>query len=217
MTTRNFNPLHEDMPDTIPIFPLDGVLLLPRGHLPLNIFEPRYVAMVDDALRSHRMIGMIQPNTSPAPDSPALFKTGCAGRIVQFQEADNGRYLITLRGVSRFDVVSELKTTTLYRQVQAKWNNFGEDYELVEDLGVDRARLVTLLDQYFTIHDMTIDWKLITAVNDEKLMTCLAMICPFSSCEKQALLEAPTCLERAAIFMNLLEISVRSGATASQH
>lgn len=217
MTTRNFTPSCENMPDTIPIFPLDGVLLLPRGHLPLNIFEPRYVAMVDDALRSNRMIGMIQPNNNPAHDGLPLFKTGCAGRIVQFQEADNGRYLITLRGVARFDVTSELQTTTLYRQVQPKWNNYAEDYDQIEDLGVDRAKLVTLLDQYFTIHDMTIDWKLITAVNDEKLMTCLAMICPFSSCEKQALLEAPTCSERADIFMNLLEISVRSGATASQH
>lgn len=216
MTTRNFKPALGEMPDTIPIFPLDSVLLLPRGHLPLNIFEPRYVAMVDDALRSNRMIGMIQPSKNPADQRP-LFNTGCAGRIVQFQEADNGRYLITLRGVARFDVVSELQTTTQYRQVQAKWNSFPEDYDDIEDLGIDRARLVTLLDQYFTIHDMTIDWKLITAVNDEKLMTCLAMICPFSTCEKQALLEASTCSERADLFMNLLEISVRSGAHASQH
>ena len=204
------------LPDVIPVFPLDGVLLLPRGHLPLNIFEPRYIAMIEDSLRTHRLIGMIQPCDGTAGPSP-LFKTGCAGRIVQFQETEDGRYLITLKGVARFEVRDEVETIRGYRQVRADWSKFQEDFEKIESLGVNRAHLVELLEVYFEKNDMTIDWKLITAVNDEKLMTCLAMICPFTSGEKQALMEAPTCQARAGLFMKLLEMAVRSQTCTSKH
>lgn len=206
------------MPDLIPVFPLDGVLLLPRGHLPLNIFEPKYIAMVEDALRTHRMIGMIQPSGGISnTTAPPLFKTGCAGKIVQFQETEDGRYLITLKGIARFEIGQEIDSMRGYRQVRPEWSKFGEDFEKIESLGVDRTHLVTLLQVYFEMNEMSIDWKLITAVNDEKLMTCLAMICPFTSGEKQALIEAPTCLSRATLFMKLLELAVQSDAMASKH
>ena len=208
----------EKLPDVLPVFPLDGVLLLPRGHLPLNIFEPRYIAMVEDALRTNRLIGMIQPNgDNKGNNSRPLFKTGCAGRIVQFQETEDGRFLITLKGVARFEVREELECIRGYRQVRPDWSKFDEDFEHIESLGVDRAHLTELLQIYFEINDMSIDWKLITAVNDEKLMTCLAMICPFSSGEKQALIEAPTCQSRASLFMKLLELAIHQSPATSKH
>ncbi len=196
MPDNAFDRSFEDLPGIIPIFPLDSVLLLPRGHLPLNIFEPRYINMVDDAMRANRLIGMIQPSDVSSGPLP-LFQTGCAGRIVQYQETEDGRYLITLRGVCRFGIKQELENLRGYRQVQPDWSPYRSDFDQVCDLGVDRQKLVGLLEVYFSIHDLSIDWKLITAVNDEKLMTCLSMICPFSSGEKQALIEAPTCAARA--------------------
>ncbi|PZP56150.1 MAG: peptidase S16 [Micavibrio aeruginosavorus] len=204
------------LPDIIPVFPLDGVLLLPRGHLPLNIFEPRYIAMVEDALRTNRLIGMIQPSAASS-GPPPLFKTGCAGKIVQFQETEDGRYLITLKGVARFEVQHEVDSMRGYRQVRTDWSKFSEDFEKIESLGVNRSHLVELLQIYFEQNEMSIDWKLITAVNDEKLMTCLAMICPFTSGEKQALIEEPTCKARADLFMKLLEMAVRSECCSSKH
>ena len=210
--TREFDRL----PDNIPVFPLDGVLLLPRGHLPLNIFEPRYIAMVEDALRTNRLIGMIQPSEVTKGPLP-LFKTGCAGKIVQFQETEDGRFLITLKGIARFSVMEELPTIQGYRRVRPDWSQFKSDFEKVESLGVNRDRLVELLHVYFEKNDMSIDWKLITSVNDEKLMTCLAMICPFSSGEKQALIEAPNCEARASLFMKLLELSIRTDGGSSKH
>lgn len=206
----------DKLPDIIPIFPLDGVLLLPRGHLPLNIFEPRYIAMIEDALRTNRLIGMIQPSDITVGPAP-LFKTGCAGRIVQFQETEDGRYLITLKGVARFEVQQEIDSIRGYRQVRTDWSKFQEDFDKIETLGINRDHLVELLEVYFEKNDMTIDWKLITAVNDEKLMTCLAMICPFTSGEKQALMEAPTCQSRASLFMKLLEIAVCNQSCTSKH
>ena len=211
-----FDPDFSKLPDTIPVFPLDGVLLLPRGHLPLNIFEPRYIAMVDDALKTHRLIGMIQPSKVSSQAS-SLFTTGCAGRIVQYQETEDGRYLITLRGISRFEVGEEISSMRGYRQVRPDWSKFQRDFDKIESLGVNRPRLVELLEVYFDMNDMSIDWKLITAVDDEKLMTCLAMICPFSSGEKQALIEAPDCQARASLFIKLLEMSVRTDPASSKH
>lgn len=205
----------EDLPVTLPLFPLDGVLLLPRGHLPLNVFEPRYVQMVEDALaRKDRLIGMVQPKGA----DKALFENGCAGRIVQFQETEDGRYLITLKGISRFRVVGETNANKPYRIAKAEWNEFKNDLKPAGDLGIDRKHLTELLQMYFVIHDISIDWKLVTAVNDEKLMTCLSMICPFSSSEKQALLEAEDCGKRSTLLINLLEMSIKDVKTSgSKH
>lgn len=215
MSSNPFDLALDEMPDIIPVFPLEGVLLLPRGHLPLNIFEPRYLSMVEDCMKANRMIGIVQPSHDASCVSP-LSKIGCAGRIVQFQETDDGRFLITLKGVARFKIENELELKRGYRQVNVDWSAFHEDFDVVDDLGLDRDKLVSMLKTYFDHHEMSLDWNLITSVNDEKLLTCLAMICPFTPYEQQALLEAPTCRARASLFMNLLEMTIRS-ESASKH
>ncbi len=207
MTDNPFQPRFGDLPAQLPIFPLEGVLLLPRGQLPLNIFEPRYLAMINDAMAKDRMIGMIQPCDVHAGTD--LFKTGCAGRITQFQETDDGRYLVTLTGVCRFVVAEELDVSRGYRRVRPDWSSYQKDMEKIGCLDLDRTRLTGLLKEYFTINGLSMDWELIDAIADESLMTALAMICPLSAPEKQALLEAPCCKARASLFVNLLELAVR--------
>lgn len=212
MSTEPFTPRFENLPATLPVFPLEGVLLLPHGQLPLNIFEPRYIAMVDAALSRDRLIGMIQPkgerDEMPGND---IFKTGCAGRITHFQETDDGRYLITLTGVCRFRVREELNGNTGFRQVRPDWTGFQNDLQKVGCLNLNRARLTGLLHEYFAINHLSMDWDLIDVIADESLLTALAMICPLSASEKQALLEAPCCKSRADLFVDLLEIAVRQG------
>lgn len=204
-----FAPRFDDLPTQLPVFPLEGVLLLPRGQLPLNIFEPRYLAMVNDALCRDRMIGMVQTRE----DGTSIFKTGCAGRITQFEETEDGRYLITLTGVCRFAIAEELDHQRGYRRVRPDWTGFEADLEKIGCLGLDRSHLTDLLKHYFSINELSMDWELLDAIADESLLTALAMICPLSPPEKQALLEAPCCKARAALFMNLLEIAVREGGT----
>lgn len=198
------------LPDDLPVFPLSGVLLLPRGQLPLNIFEPRYIAMVDESLRAHRMIGMIQP---VHPGGSDLFRIGCAGRIVDFRETDDGRYEITLRGVSRFHVVHEhAMTVGGYRHVRAGWSAFSCDLDPVGELNIDRAKLCGLLRAYFDMEGMDCNWAAVDNASDDRLMTCLSMICPLDAGEKQALLEASCGKARADLFMTMLEIATRDTA-----
>jgi Lon protease-like protein len=195
-----------DLPSVLPLFPLSGVLLLPRGHLPLNVFEPRYIAMVDDALKHSRMIGMIQPRN---PDSPAdLFRTGCAGRITSFAETEDGRYLITLTGLCRFAVTEELPPQNGYRRARVDGGAYRNDFKPVECLDIDRRELRAMLKEYFTLQDMSCDWEAIDNAPDERLITCLSMICPFDAGEKQALLEAGCCRERAEKFMTMLRMAL---------
>ena len=206
----------EDLPATIPIFPLAGVLLLPRGRLPLNIFEPRYLAMVDDAMRGDRLIGMIQPSSNT--DKPPVFSTGCVGRIVSYDESEDGRYLITLAGICRFCVVEELPSLRGYRRVAIDCGKFKGDMQ--EDCcpKLDRDRFVALLRSYFAQQELSANWEAIESTPDERLLTSLAMICPFEPREKQALLEAPTLPERARIMMALLEMAiVQSGPGTPRH
>jgi uncharacterized protein len=189
-----------NLPDILPLFPLSGVLLLPHGQLPLNIFEPRYLAMVDDALKTDlRMIGMIQPD----------FLIGCAGRISAFQETDDGRYLITLNGIARFRIKNELPQISGYRRVQPNWQGFEDDINRRDPLDVDRAALTKVLKVYFSQHGLSMDWDIIDVVADERLMVSLAMICPLEAAEKQALLEAPCCKSRADLLFKLLTMAVR--------
>jgi hypothetical protein len=197
-----------DLPRGLPIFPLPGVLLLPRGRLPLNIFEKRYLAMFDDALGGERLIGMIQPSDARANDpSPALFSVGCAGRITSFSETGDGRYLVALDGVARFKITEELPLHRGYRRVTPDWAPFGAD--LAEDTGaVDRHRLIELLQAYFRQQSLSANWDAIGQAPDERLVTSLAMICPFQPPEKQALLEAGCLSERARLMMSLLEIAI---------
>lgn len=201
-----------DLPGILPVFPLNGVLLLPRGELPLNVFEPRYLSMVDAALKSDRLIGMIQPlraERETVDDTAPLFGAGCAGRITAFEETGDGRYLVTLTGVSRFAVKRELPLENGYRRVVPDWDAFAADRAPPGCLDIDRARLKTLLGGFFDLHELSCDWSVIDSAPDDRLITCLAMICPLDAGEKQALLEAPCCKTRAQMFMSMLEMAVR--------
>ena len=199
--------------NTIPIFPLTGVLLLPRGVLPLNIFEPRYLNMVNDALASDRLIGMIQPRDPGSQAKvPAVYDVGCAGRISSFEETDDGRYLIALKGVSRFTIAEELQTTRGYRRVQADWSAFPGDQVDPDPIAFDRQRFLTGLVGFFERNGLQANWDAVKETPDERLITSLAMICPFEPPEKQALLEAPTLAERADMMTALLEMSAATAA-----
>ncbi len=208
-----FEPGPAGLPQSLPIFPLAGVLLLPRGRLPLNIFEPRYIAMVEDALKGQRMVGMVQPTSPGIAGKPCeVFATGCAGRIVSFSETDDGRYLITLAGVSRFHIADELEKQRGYRRVVADWKPFAVDLDPSAGPTLDRPHLTPLLKTYFQHQGLSADWDAISSTPDDRLLTSLAMICPFEPMEKQALLEAPDNTARAKVMVKLLEMAIASGS-----
>ena len=201
------------LPDILPIFPLTGVLLLPRGRLPLNIFEPRYLAMIRDALGGERLIGMIQPS-EPQRDNlgegglnPPLYPIGCAGRLTQFSETDDGRYLVTLTGVSRFRIREELRLLSGYRRVVPDWQPFARDRQAPGEPGFDRARLIRGLKGFFAQRQISADFEAIEKAPGEYLVTSLAMACPFAPSEKQALLEAADPDERARLLTTLVEMA----------
>ncbi len=212
MEQNPFAPEFEDLPQTLPVFPLTSALLLPGGRLPLNIFEPRYVQMIEDAMATNRMIGMIQPKPNQAEDAenPLLEKTGCCGKIIEFSESPDGRYLITLSGVYRFDLVEELETTKDYRIIKPSWDAYKSDHSRSTKLCIDRENLKELLKDFFKIHSMDCDWNAVDTAGDEKLITCLSMICPFDPQEKQALLEAQCCKTRKELFLKMLEFAVKT-------
>lgn len=195
-----------ELPPALPIFPLSGVLLLPGGQLPLNIFEPRYIAMTEDALRTDRLIGMIQPRE---PGGKTLFRTGCAGKISSFTETEDGCFNITLTGVSRFDVAEEMETISGYRRIRPDWTPYADDLSLPETFGLDRGKFLPLLKKYLSMQDMECSWDHVEQAPDRKLVTCLSIICPFDAGEKQALLEAPSLADRAALLTAMLEIAVK--------
>jgi Lon protease-like protein len=212
----NQNDLPEnDLPQTLPIFPLSGALLLPGGQLPLHIFEPRYKAMVNDAIAGSRMIGMIQ-SFEAKDGSRALYEVGCVGKIKSFEELEDGRFFITLHGVCRFHVKEELDVKDGYRRITPDWSAFKADLAAASCLDLDRTRLHHLLGGYFASQSISCDWEAIEQTEDQKLITCLAMICPFSESEKQALLEAPCCRTRADLFMSILEMAVLNSSSSSQ-
>jgi Lon protease-like protein len=221
MSTNPFDPTIDQLPEIVPIFPLTGVLLLPRGKLPLNVFEPRYLAMTEDALSGNRMIGIIQPSDPLSRASvPPVYPIGCAGRITSFSETDDGRYLITLTGVCRFETVRELPIVRGYRRVDVSWERFAADLEEPGPALVDRARMVEGLRTYFKIQGISANWDAIESTPDERLVTSLAMICPFEPSEKQALLECGSLSERASMMIAIIEMSVldkRSGDTMARH
>lgn len=203
----------EDLPPEIPVFPLAGVLLLPRGRLPLNIFEPRYLAMVEEALATpHRLIGMIQPlDPEDASRQADLYRIGCAGRITQLEETADGRYLITLTGVSRFEVVAERPLRRGFRPAAVSWDAFGLDLESDPPVHFDRPRLLTGLRSFLSLHGVAADWQSIENAPDEPLITTLAMVCPFAASEKQALLESANNDDRASTMTALIEMSLAEG------
>jgi Lon protease-like protein len=197
----------EDLPPTIPVFPLAGVLLFPRSALPLNIFEPRYLNMIDDALAGDRLIGLIQPLYGETQGEPELCAVGCVGRLTSYAETDDGRYLITLTGLCRFRARREAPASTPYRRIEASYAEFGGDLTDAEgEADVDRARLGAALRHYAEAHGLKADWGAIEAAPGEALINTLAMICPFAPDEKQALLEAANVRARGEALIALLEI-----------
>ncbi len=206
----------DELPDTLAVFPLPGVLLLPQGRLPLNIFEPRYLAMTNDALGAERLIGMIQPaDPADASENPPLYGVGCAGRITSFSETEDNRFLITLTGVCRFGVGEELALVDGYRRVRPDWSSHAGDLRVPDAAAVPRERLLPPLKAYFTAHDIEVDWQAIEKASSDQLVTSLAMACPFSPGEKQALLEAPRLADRAELMISLLAMSALDGGDAS--
>jgi Lon protease-like protein len=196
----------DDLPARLPIFPLSGVLLLPRGNLPLNIFESRYMQMVDDALSGDRLIGIIQPKSC---NCTSVYEIGCAGRIVNFAEAEGGRYLITLSGVCRFRVGEEVSANATYRQIIPHWSDFSADMTPApKSVAIDRTRLNRLLQSYFRQQQMSCDWDKVDIAADSDLLTALEMICPLKPSEKQALLEAQDVQRRAELFLTMIEMAV---------
>ena len=209
-----------DVADVIPIFPLPGALLLPRGQMPLNIFEPRYLAMIDDAMRSgHRLIGMIQPDTAHpgSEEKPNLFKIGCVGRITQIAETGDGRYLIQLTGIARFRIEEELSVATPYRQCRVAYAPFAGDFvaRKGED-EVDRESLLRALSAFLKANDLKADWEGIEDAPNEALVNALAMMSPYGAAEKQALLEAPDLKTRAEILVAMTEIELAKNATGGE-
>lgn len=202
-----------DLPDTVSVFPLPGALLLPRSRLPLHIFEPRYLQMLDDALKTkERLIGMVQPNPSVS-DENKLHMIGCAGRLTQFSETEDGRYLVTLTGVSRFRIKSELDAFTPYRRCEVSWTGFDRDLGKTEqDDGFNRRRFLTLLERFFSSRQLSTDWDSLKDADDELLVNSLSMLLDFDPEDKQALLEAPCLRTRRETLVTLIEFALRGGS-----
>jgi Lon protease-like protein len=201
-----------DLPENIPVFPLPGALLLPRGQMPLNIFEPRYLAMVDDSMRDgHRLIGMIQPDPAHRgpDDKPALYKVGCVGRITQLAESGDGRYLMQLTGVARFQIEQELKVATAYRQCRVTYQPFADDFiaRKGEEL-VDRKALLETLSSFLKANNLKTNWQDIESAPNEAVVNALAMMSPYGVAEKQALLEAPDLKTRAEVLIAVTEMEL---------
>lgn len=201
-----------DLPETLAVFPLPGALLLPRARLPLHIFEPRYLQMLDDCLKTGpRLVGMIQPNGGPGREN-ALHTIGCAGRITQFSETEDGRYLITLAGVSRFRVLRETEGFTPYRRCDVSWTGFDRDLGRSEsDPEFDRSAFMALLDRFFSAQNLNTDWKTLRDADDELLINSLSMLLDFEPEDRQALLEAPSLSTRRETLVTLIEFSMRGG------
>lgn len=207
-----------DLPEVIPVFPLPGALLLPRGQMPLNIFEPRYLEMIDDALRDgHRLIGMIQPDTthSRSESTPALFRVGCVGRITQLAETGDGRYILELTGVARFKVVEELSVMTPYRQCKVDFFPFVDDFTARKgEDDVDRQAVLAALTRFLKANQLKVDWDGINSAPNEALVNALAMMSPYGTAEKQALLEAPDLKTRAEILIAVTEMDLAKKKTS---
>lgn len=203
-----------DLPEVIPLFPLPGALLLPRSRLPLHIFEPRYLTLLEDALKTpERLIGMIQPLEVPGrTDGTSLMTIGCAGRITHFSETQDHRYMITLSGVSRFRILEEIEGFTPYRRARVSWDGFEHDRGGAEhDPGFDRARFMQLLSRFFSTKGLNTDWETLKDAEDELLINSLSMLLDFQAEDKQALLEAPSLSTRRETLVTLIEYSLHGG------
>lgn len=202
-----------DLPANIAVFPLGGALLLPRARLPLHIFEPRYLQMIEDAIKTDaRLIGMIQPNDVPGRQGTGLHTIGCAGRVQQFSETEDGRYMITLAGVSRFRVLHEVEGFSPYRKCEVSWDGFERDLGREEaDTAFDRPEFLGVLGRYFETRGLSADWDTLKEADDELLINSLSMMLDLDAEDKQALLEAPSLQTRRETLVTLIEYSLRGG------
>ncbi len=199
-----------DLPKSIPLFPLSGALLLPRSDLPLNVFEPRYVLMIEEAMTAGRIIGIIQPEQGQLNEKPKLERIGCAGRITSYSEADDGRLHVTITGICRFVVKRELRVNTSYRQAQVDFKPFAAD--LVIGTGapsVNREQLLEAFRQYLEANNMTTNWDEVNSVGTEALVNTLSLLAPYPPRDKQALLEAPDLKSRADVLVALTELALK--------
>ncbi|MEM7426411.1 MAG: LON peptidase substrate-binding domain-containing protein [Pseudomonadota bacterium] len=212
-----------DLPAKLPIFPLGGALLLPRAHLPLNIFEPRYLKMIDDAMRSHRLIGMVQPDSADGIKTqgntdarPSVYGVGCAGRITTFSETEDNRFLITLSGVSRFQVAGEIETEEPYRICEVDFAPFADDFKPgLGENDVDRDALLDAFRKFLDANKMEADWEEVSETPTELLVNTLCILSPYDAAEKQAMLEAESLKSRAETLITLTEM-VLAGNRAGQ-
>ena len=217
MSVNPFSPPFTSLPETLPIFPLPGAIVLPGAELPLNIFEPRYLNMIDDALGSHRLIGMIQPDPGAAADTD-LYPTGCAGRITQFRETSDGRIEMVLSGVCRYDLGEELPTTRGYRLIVPDWSRFDGDY--IEAEGGRHAaheHMIRAVKRYFEAKQLDVDWPMLERLSSVRLMNSLSMALPLSVQEKQMLLETVEPGQRLNAFIALLESELERPESATRH
>jgi Lon protease-like protein len=220
-----FHPRFEDLPTEFAVFPLTGALLLPRGKLPLNIFEKRYLAMIQDALGAGRMFGMIQPDPhAPPPHTgqtagePGLYRVGCLGRLSSFSETDDGRLLITLTGLIRFHVGAEIDGRHGYRRIRGDFEPFAGDLATARPpVDIEREKLLIALRAYFARRNVEANWDAIRSLSDDGLVTTLAMACPFEPVEKQALLEAADDADRATTLLALLQMGAASSDLPPDH
>lgn len=202
-----------DLPTIIPVFPLPGALLLPRGQMPLNIFEPRYLTMIDDAVRTHRIIGMVQPDGGEGRNRPPLYPLGCAGKITSFAETGDGRYLVTLTGLARYHIGEELTVMTPYRQCRVDFAAYATDLDDdAEPADVDRAGLLRTLRSFADVHNLSVDWDGVNDAPNDVLVNALSMMSPFGPREKQALLEAADLKTRADVLIAIAEIELARGS-----
>ena len=217
MSSNPFISPHEALPETLPIFPLTGAIVLPRTELPLNIFEPRYLNMVEDALGSHRMIGMIQPDPGGKAEG-AIHRTGCAGRITQYRETSDCRIEMVLTGVCRFDVAAELPTTRGYRLIVPDWSRFADDYvEQDEALRPRHAQLIESLKRYFDVNDLEADLPMLERLPTARLVDSLVLALPLEAAEKQMLLESVSAESRLENFVALLDGDFEIPDSATRH
>ena len=202
---QNYKTVNE-FPATIPIFPLEGVVMFPDTYLPLNIFEPRYVKMFDKAISDqNRLIGMVQPNKSiKNNDKNVLYDVGCAGKIIKFEETYDQRYLITLKGLIRFNLISENTNKQNFKEANVSWDNFSKDLEK-NKTRLDLTSLKLALKQYFKVKDMTVNWNLIDKCEDYNFVDQIVMICPFAFEEKQLFLQTNSIEKRSKLLQTILD------------
>ena len=217
-----FDNKYDELPESIPLFPLNKVLLLPRAKLPLNLFENRYLHMFDHALQNGRYIGMIQPSEEPKKNGemkpPSIYNVGCAGFLTAFSQTNDNRYEIILEGVCRFKIKKELELMNGFRRANVQWSKFKSDFKIEKlDSKEKREEFLKILRPFLEKMSMKVDWEVIEGTNDEDLINTISMCCPFDVNEKQALLEAISLENRREVLTSLIHINLNKNNMGSRY